>query len=421
MKLIYRITLRLALVLLPLMAAWAALFYFKTMDEVNDETDDALDTFSEKVITRMLSGQELPSNTGANILYSIIPIGDQFALDYPSIRYYFSDQYFPSIGTEPARVLTTVFQTEEGDYYLLKAYTPTIDKDELMRGTLVWVVVLYFALLIAVLLVTILVFYRNLRPLYKLLHWLDRFKVGAVNQPLDNSTGITEFRKLNEATEKALNRSKEAFEAQKEFIGNASHELQTPLAVIRGRIEWLLDNTALDEKQIGELMGIQRTLASVVRLNKTLLMLTKIDNGQFPETVEVGITDMLRESVEVFSDIYQDKALDVEWEKTEELTVRMNESLATALVNNLLKNAFIYTPRGGNIRISVYGKTMEISNTGTAALDKAHIFDRFYKSGDREGSLGLGLAIVGAVQRYYNLDVEYSFGENMHKFSVKWP
>lgn len=420
MKLMYRIALRLAMVLLPLMAVWAALFYFKTLDEINDETDDALDEFSDIVISRVLSGREMPSNIGANILYDIIPIGRQFAQDHPSIRYYFNDEHFPSIGKEPARVLTTVFMTDGGEYFLLKAYTPTIDKEELMQGTLVWVVILYFALLITVIMVTVLVFYRNMRPLYRLLEWLDRFKVGGQNPPLDNPTGISEFKKLNVAAEKALGRYEEAFEAQKEFIGNASHELQTPLAVMGNRIEWLLDNTDLDEKQIGELLGIQRTLGGVVRLNRTLLLLTKIDNRQFPESTDVDIPEMLEESVALFSEIYADKDIKVEFSRRDSLTVRMNESLARTLTGNLLKNAYIYTRTGGMIRISVSGRTMEIANTGDQALDADHIFDRFYKSGGREGALGLGLALVGAVQRYYSLDVGYRFEGGMHIFSVKW-
>ena len=222
------------------------------------------------------------------------------------------------------------------------------------------------------------------------------------------------------AAEKALGRYEEAFEAQKEFIGNASHELQTPLAVMGNRIEWLLDNTDLDEKQIGELLGIQRTLGGVVRLNRTLLLLTKIDNRQFPESTDVDIPEMLEESVELFSEIYADKDIKVEFSRRDSLTVRMNESLARTLTGNLLKNAYIYTRTGGRIRISVGGRTMEIANTGDRALDAGHIFDRFYKSGGREGALGLGLALVGAVQRYYSLDVGYRFEGGMHVFSVKW-
>ena len=207
MKLIYRITLRLALVLLPLMAAWAALFYFKMLDDVNDETDDALDLFTELVIEKALSGNELPANEGTNIMYDIIPVGEQFAQDYPRIRYYYSEQYFPLIGYEPSRVLTTVFMDDEGAYYLLKVYTPTIDKQELMRSTLVWIVILYVLLLLTVMVVTVLVFYRNMRPFYRLLGWLDRLRIGGGNPPLDNPTDITEFRKLNAAAEQALSPS----------------------------------------------------------------------------------------------------------------------------------------------------------------------------------------------------------------------
>ena len=422
MKLIYRITLRLALVLLPLMAAWAALFYFKMLDDVNDETDDALDLFTELVIEKALSGNELPANEGTNIMYDIIPVGEQFAQDYPQIRYYYSEQYFPLIGYEPSRVLTTVFMDDDGAYYLLKVYTPTIDKQELMRSTLVWIVILYVLLLLTVMLVTVLVFYRNMRPFYRLLGWLDRLRIGGGNPPLDNPTDITEFRKLNAAAEQALGRYQKAFEAQKEFIGNASHELQTPLAVMGNRVEWLIDNTELTQKQMEELMGIQRTLGSVVRLNRTLLMLTKIDNGQFPEKTRVSIPKAVQESVEIFSEIYEDKEIEVDFPVPEtDLVVEMNESLASALVNNLLKNAFIYTPEHGRICVRISEWTLEISNTGQSPLDSEHIFERFYKSGGREGSMGLGLAIVGAIQRYCNLEVRYTFEGGMHKFSVQWP
>ena len=188
------------------------------------------------------------------------------------------------------------------------------------------------------------------------------------------------------------------------------------------RVEWLIDNTELTQKQMEELMGIQRTLGSVVRLNRTLLMLTKIDNGQFPEKTRVSIPKTVQESVEIFSEIYEDKEIEVDFPVPEtDLVVEMNESLASALVNNLLKNAFIYTPEHGRICVRISERTLEISNTGQAPLDSEHIFERFYKSGGREGSMGLGLAIVGAIQRYCNLEVRYAFEGGMHKFSVRWP
>ena len=373
MKLIYRITLRLALVLLPLMAAWAALFYFKMLDDVNDETDDALDLFTELVIEKALSGNELPANEGTNIMYDLIPVGEQFAQDYPRIRYYYSEQYFPLIGYEPSRVLTTVFMDDDGAYYLLKVYTPTIDKQDLMRSTLVWIVILY-VLLLTVMLVTVLVFYRNMRPFYRLLDWLDRLRIGGGNPPLDNPTDITEFRKLNAAAEQALGRYQKAFEAQKEFIGNASHELQTPLAVMGNRVEWLIDNTELTQKQMEELMGIQRTLGSVVRLNRTLLMLTKIDNGQFPEKTRVSIPKTVQESVEIFSEIYEDKEIEVDFPVPEtDLVVEMNESLASRTPLYILRSTAVYASgyRSGRWRYPTPVSRLWIRNISSSVSTRA--------------------------------------------------
>ena len=120
-----------------------------------------------------------------------------------------------------------------------------------------------------------------MRPLYILLRWLDSYTPGRNNASVPNNTKISEFSKLNVAVQDAVRRSEEFFERQKQFVGNASHELQTPLAVLGNRFEWLLDNTEPSEVQMSELFKMQHTLGHIVRLNKTLLLLTKIDNGNF--------------------------------------------------------------------------------------------------------------------------------------------
>ena len=116
MKLIYRIALRLSLVLLPLMALWATLFYFTMVDEINDEADDTLEDYSELIIMRMLAGRELPSlNNGSNNSYSIIPVDETYALEHPHIDYYDAEIYIPEKDeTEPARILTTILQDNDG-------------------------------------------------------------------------------------------------------------------------------------------------------------------------------------------------------------------------------------------------------------------------------------------------------------------
>lgn len=423
MKLIYRISLRLSLVLLPLIALWAVVFYFTMVDEINDEVDDALEDYSELIVIRMLSGELLPRmNEGSNNSYTIAPVDENYAATHPGIDYYDAEVYIPEKEeTEPARFLVTIFQDGNGQFYELKVATPTFEKDELLETILWWVVWLYLLLLITVVGTTMWIFHNSMRPLCALLHWLDGYVPGHKTVPVPNNTSITEFRRLNTAAQQAVDRSEELLEQQKQFIGNASHELQTPLAVLGGRMEYMLDHAGLDEQTMGEVIQMQRTLGHIVRLNKTLLLLAKIDNGQFPENTDVDISAMIREQKELYDDIYEERDIRCDMHLTGSFLVRMNESLASVLVSNLIRNAYVHSEAGARIDIRIEGRTLTVSNDGVTPLDGKHIFERFYQGSKREGSTGLGLALVKAVADSYGLCVGYRFGEEQHIFSVEWP
>lgn len=423
MKLIYRISLRLSLVLLPLIALWAVVFYFTMVDEINDEVDDALEDYSELIVIRMLSGELLPRmNEGSNNSYTIAPVDENYAATHPGIDYYDAEVYIPEKEeTEPARFLVTIFQDGNGQFYELKVATPTFEKDELLETILWWVAWLYLLLLITVVGTTMWIFHNSMRPLYALLHWLDGYVPGHKTVPVPNNTSITEFRRLNTAAQQAVDRSEELLEQQKQFIGNASHELQTPLAVLGGRMEYMLDHAGLDEQTMGEVIQMQRTLGHIVRLNKTLLLLAKIDNGQFPENTDVDISAMIREQKELYDDIYEERDIRCDMHLTGSFLVRMNESLASVLVSNLIRNAYVHSEAGARIDIRIEGRTLTVSNDGVTPLDGKHIFERFYQGSKREGSTGLGLALVKAVADSYGLCVGYRFGEEQHIFSVEWP
>mgnify|MGYP000766270671 CR=1 FL=1 len=157
MKLIYRILLRLSLALLAVLTVWTVFFYFTMIDEINDEVDDALEDYSETIIIRSLAGKELPSkNDGSNNSYSIRPITREEARQYPAIEYYDADIYIKEKEeTEPARILTTLFKDDEGQYYELTVSTPTIEKDDLKDAMLGWIIFLYIVLLLTLSLIHI--------------------------------------------------------------------------------------------------------------------------------------------------------------------------------------------------------------------------------------------------------------------------
>lgn len=422
MKLTHRVALRLSLALLPIMVLWAVVFYFTMIDQINDDADDALEDYSERIIMRILSGEPLPKNNdGSNNSYTLKRVSDEYAASHTGFEFYDTEVFIPEQEEiEPARVLSTIFKDNDGQYFNLVVSMPTFEKEDLFAAILQWIVVLYIILLLTVLLLTTWVFHKSLSPLYRLLQWLDNYKMGAKNTPVPDDTPIEEFRKLSGAAQRAMNRSEELFEQQKQFIGNASHELQTPLSVLKGRIEWLLDHTSPDEDAMGQLVSMQHTISHIVRLNKTLLLLSKIDNEQFPESVDVDMVQLCRDRIEFYEEIYADRNIHMTVHMPDRFIVYMNETLASIVVSNLIRNAYVHSRVGANVEVRLCTSDLTVLNDGDGPLDGAHIFERFYQGSKREGSTGLGLALVDAVCRYYCMRVEYDFKDGSHLFSVIW-
>ena len=425
MKLVCRILLHLAWALSLLLAAWAVLFYVTMIDEINDEMDDALEARAEVILTRVLAGRELPAPASeGNNAYFLNEVSAEYAAAQPRERYSDEEIFIPERDDEePARVLRKVFHDRDGRWYELTVMTPTIEKEDLREAILGWIVSLYLFLLMMILLVTVIVLYRTMRPLYALLRWLDGYTVGARNAPLAVETSVTEFRRLNDAARRYAERAEETFERQKQFIGNASHEMQTPLAVCRNRLEMLVDDApTLTEEQLGEIAKVQRTLDYLVRLNRSLLLLSKIDNGQFPETEAVDMNELVRRTAEDMEEIYAYRNMRFTLADKGPLTVRMNPSLAGSVVANLVKNAFVHGDAGGEIVVTVASRRLTVANSGAGGpLDAGHIFDRFYQGAKKEGSTGLGLAVVDAVCRLYGLKIAYSHADGRHCFTVDFP
>ena len=417
MKLFYHVMIRLSMGVIVVLTAWAALFYVAMVDEINDEVDDTLEGYSDLIITRSLAGKELPSkDIGSNNQYYLREVDNAYAVSRNQISYTDSMVYIAEKNeTEPARILTTIFRNEAGQYFELVVSIPTIEKKDLIEAIFYLVLTLYVALLLAIILINVWVFRKSMKPLYVLLRWLEDNRLGRKRTELRNPTNVTEFCQLNDAVNAYASHSEEVFEQQKQFIGNASHETQTPLAICRNRIELLMEDESLKEEQIDELAKTLQTLEHVTRLNKSLLLLSKIDNNQFGEETHVVMNDVLKHFLEDYKDVYEYRNIDVDMTEEGQFEVDMNEMLATMLVTNLLKNAFVHNTDGGNIKVSFSSDAMEFSNTGDdAPLDPQRIFDRFYQGKKREGSTGLGLAIVHSICQQSGLQIKYEYRDGMH-------
>lgn len=422
MKLFYRVLIHLLIGIFVILLGWAVVFYMGMMEEINDEVDDSLEDYTELIIKRSLAGKQLPSNdSGSNNQYFLKEVDRTYFLSHDAISYRDSMVYISEKKeTEPARILTTLFKDKEGRYFEVSVYTPTIEKKDLREAIFYLLIGLFTTLLIAILLINIWVFHRIMKPFYRLLEWLDNFRLDKKNEPLDNPTNTTEFRKLNVAVNRFAVHSEEIFEQQKQFIGNASHEIQTPIAVCQNRLEMLMEDETLTEQQMGEIVKTYQTLEYVSKLNKSLLLLSKIDNSQFAETKEISLNEVLHRYSDDYREVYHYRGITLDIQEKATFRVQMNETLAVVLVTNLLKNAFVHNIDKGMIRVEITSSSIRFGNTGAdVALDDKRIFERFYQgSRKREGSTGLGLAIVHAICRQCRLQVRYRFLDGMHWLEV---
>ena len=421
MKLVNLLTLRLSVIGALVFAFWATLFYFAIIDEINDEVDDSLEDHAETVIRRSLAGEPLPDEPATtNNQYYLHEVSAEYAASRSHIRYEDNEVYIKAKNEfEPARTISYIFNDDRGRFFEVVVFTPTIDKADLKAAVAYWLAALYAAIVACIVVVNRRSLRRGMRPLQAILAWLDAYRLGERNKEMPQNTSVTEFRRLGEAISRTTKRNEALFEEQKRFTANASHELQTPLAVIQSRLEMLLDDGQLTEQQMGEVVKALHTLKALARTNRSLLLLSKIAGGQFTSTEAVsmaGTVDRLLPDMEM---IYAHKGIAVERRTDGDLVLNMDESLATTLATNLLKNAFTHCNRGGRIAISISTTSMSIANTGQETpLDGQRIFERFYHTPGNASSTGLGLSIVQAICRLYGISVDYRFERGMHVFNV---
>lgn len=421
MKLIHLLTLRMAALKAILLAFWAVLFYFAIIDEINDETDDALEDYAETMIRKSLAGESLPDTpNGSNNQFYINKVSDDYAARTEHIRYGDMEVYIKEKKEfEPARTISYIYQDDNGQYNELVVFTPTIDKDDLKHAIFTWLVVLFAGLLLCMVAVNWQTLRRCMRPLHALLAWLDDYRIGRPGQPMSIKTNISEFEKLTDTVQRSVRRNEESYEQQKLFIANASHEIQTPLAVAQSRLEMLIDDDTLSERQMGEIVKTMHTLKNLSRINRSLLLLCKIDNGQFADATTVDFGGIAARQLPDFEDIYAHRGITANIGQTGKMTMTMNESLASTLTANLIKNAFVHNTEGGSVTIHTTQQLFRIENTGQPEpLDESKIFERFYHSPEKTTSTGLGLSIVKAICNLYGISITYRFGNNRHVFEL---
>ena len=412
MKLLSYTYRKLALLLFLLMAVWGVLFYYAIIDEVVDETDDTLENYGEILMESALHDPSILETEGSLMsFYKFTPISEEEGRHYRQVFYDATVYIELEDEDEPVRVMCTAFRMPDGQYYELKLMISILERDDMVEAMLWYLGALFLLFLICTSIGIQLVLKGVFRPLHRLLDWLHCIQPGKEVPPLDNPTKIREFRQLSDAALDMGNRSYKAYEEQKQFIENASHELQTPLAIVRGKVELLAESEGMTEQQMEQLDEIYATLGRAVKLNKSLLLLSRIENGQYTEMEDVSVDEILDELLPDLMDIYEHKQVRLIRKREEQpFIIRCNHSLAQILVSNLVKNSLLHNREEGELQVLTTPTSLVIKNTGDVPLDGEKLFRRFYHGMDgKKDSTGLGLAIARSIALSSSLKLTYEW------------
>ncbi len=390
---------------------------------LNKEVDEALLLHSEQFLQHIKTFEYLDD------LEFDLKIWDQLSYDFviiPSDGTITSKQYqtvnlFDSLENEmrPFRLLSTSVDIKTKPY-LLTVQMSLVDNEKLIM-----VLVLVQASLIILLAAGLLLLNRSLsrklwKPFYNTLNQLKAYQLDKSESIKTDPTDIIEFDDLNKTVSHLTDRNRKIYLQQKEFIENASHELQTPLAIFQSKLDNLMQNQSLTELDATTLMELESTAQRMARLNKNLLLLSKIDNEQYTDKEEIELSRLIQELIAELEPMAEMENITITTD-IHPLFIRANKTLTEVLLTNLLQNAVRHTTLKNSVTVTLNNQKLSVINSGTP-LKMSHekMFERFSKETKSENSTGLGLAIVKKICDTCKYELNYNYLNESHEFTVSF-
>ncbi|WP_226065022.1 sensor histidine kinase [Kaistella polysaccharea] len=321
--------------------------------------------------------------------------------------------------TESFRVLQFPLKTSSS-FYNVKISESLVETEDLLKSILYLLLSMFGLLTLTLLFINSIIKKNIWKPFYETLDQLKNFRVDDTESLHLEKTRIDELSDLNDSLNKLSATNMKVYQAQKEFTENASHELQTPLAIVQNNIELFWQTEPISEQQSEILNDISLANSRMTRLNKSLLLLSKIENKQFNNIQEVNLNQIADQFLRNYQEQIKFRNLQLETNWSTPFLVIMDFSLAEILVGNLMLNALKYAPVGSTIELNFNKDEFVISNLAEhRALDEKKLFKRFQRQNSQENSTGLGLEIAKQIARSFDLNLDYFFRENRHYFRVK--
>jgi len=398
----------------------APVFYFLTQRLYIDEADETLILHKKEFINYSLPLLKTgdisiwnKTNRDAKINEATIHLKNDSV---------FYQSYFDSIvnENEPYRVLLSSIKIE-GKPYILSVRINLVESEDLIKSIAALFIIIVVLLLTGLYFITKRLSNKLWQPFYNILQQIEKFEIDKNIHPEFSETDIEEFHRLNLSITNLVDRNMIIYKSQQEFIENAAHELQTPLAVFQAKLDMLMQHPDLTTGQAEVLLKLTESSARLNRLNKNLLLLSKIDNSNYSGKEEVSLTNVIEKHMEFFEEQAAEKNITIKVDTTIDALVKSNTVLVEILVSNLLLNAIRHNIQDGMVSVSLNQHSLMVSNTGNPeSISPEKLFERFSKINPSTKGSGLGLAIVKKITDLNNWTISYTFQNNFHTFMVKF-
>ncbi len=417
MKLINKTIIYYLLISLPLLIMAGFCSYFLIRIELRDGADEALEKEKANAIQLIHSFTEARNvNLSFDSLSTIrvVAMGTGEVFTDTSIYDREEKEYVPY------RFLKSHY-SYNNNYYLITVSKTTIEEDELLEGIFFSFGIIIGLLVIAFFIVNWLLSKTLWKPFHKTLSELNTYDIKKHELHTFESATTREFNQLNSALNKMTEKIHSDFLQQKEFTENASHEMQTPLAIVKANLSLLMQSPNLKEEEMNQLQIMENTLKKLSALNKSLLLLTKIENNQFHEQANIHLNEAITKTLSNYADLIQAKNIQIETNFESKPVLEMDPALVDILLSNLFQNAIRHNKEGGKITVSIKDKQLCIANSGEPlTVNKEDLFVRFKKDDASKDSLGLGLSIVKSIVDLYGFEIHYDYSNSLHTFTIKF-
>ncbi len=388
-------------------AAISLFFVLKSL--VEEETN-------EKIVNTYKQIELLVKNRPEELeLYPLISV----KLDSSTLQgHYFSDTTINIKNDAEEFRQLVVYTTIQRVKYRITVREFGIESDDLLESLTAIILLSFIGLLILLFVINKRISTRIWLPFFENLNKLKRFSLLSSNRFIPTETDTDEFNEMNVVLKSLTDKVISDYDNLKKFSENASHELQTPLAIIRAKIEALLDENTLSLTQTEKLQAIYHNINRLSKINKGLILLTKIEGKQFTGQEEVSFNDIIKMQIENFSELIEMKKLEFHYQYQSDWKINGDKILVEMLVNNLFSNSILHNSEKGRLIIELNSHILKFSNSGEKVISESDkLFERFYKSGTT-GSTGLGLAISKQICNTINLKISYYFEKPLHIFKI---